>query len=71
MNNDKELNCVDLVLAVTRISRLCSIRATKDCKNCIFRDISEYHYCAINYPTEWNTSNLYKWLKEHESEETK
>lgn len=69
--NDKDLNCIDLVRAVTRISRLCSIRATKGCKNCIFRDNSEHHHCAINYPTEWNTRNLYKWIKEHESEGTK
>lgn len=69
--SDKGLNCIALVRAATRISRLCSIRATKVCKNCIFLNDSEYHYCAINYPTEWNTRILYKWLKEHESEETK
>ena len=71
MNIDNELNCVDLVRAVIRIQELCSIRATKDCKNCIFFESYDDYCCKLRSPCEWGTGSLNKWLKEHESEETK
>lgn len=71
MNTDNELNCVDLVRAIIRIKELCSIRATKDCKNCLFFESYDDYFCKLRTPCEWGTDSLNKWLKEHESEETK
>ncbi len=68
MNTDKDLNCVDLVRAVVRIQELCSKRG---CKNCIFFESNSAHFCKVNFPYAWDTDSLNKWLKEHESEETK
>ena len=68
MNTDKDLNCVDLVRAVIRIHELCSKRP---CKNCIFFENHNYLGCQMDYPIHWKINSLIKWLKEHESEETK
>lgn len=65
--NNKELSCVDLVRAVIRIQELCSKRV---CNNCIFFE-NYKHRCKIEYPIHWETDSLNKWIKEHESEETK
>lgn len=68
MNIDNELSCVDLVRAAIKIHELCSIRATKDCKNCIFYGSHGFHFCKVNFPYDWEIEELSDWLKEHESE---
>lgn len=68
MNTDKDLNCVDIVRAVIRIQELC---LKGHCKNCIFLENDAGYFCALRYPFKWKTDRLNKWVKEHESEETK
>lgn len=66
--NTNNVNCIELVRAVIRIHELCAIKATKDCKGCMFFETYDDYCCKIRSPCEWGIDSLNKWLKEHESE---